>query len=519
MSASSEKKARQAAREAGTDKKTLALEKEAKEKAKSKRRWTLGTIVIVLLVAAILLLNTSLPYKTTAVTIGDESYSASQMNYYYANQYYYFVQQYGSYASIFGLDTSSGYKGLASQSCAMYGDGSTWKDYFLQLTESELLQEKALRDYAAENGLVLDEEEIAAVDANFDGMDEYATSLGYASADKLFAANYGTGVTAAMVMQAYYDSALAVKATTSYSSSLEYTQEEIKAQYASYEGEQDYFNYVYYYLAADTEDVAGEDGETTSEVTDTTLAAAEETANAVLAAYKEQEGDEYTDKLDAALAEAGVDGTSYNATNTQGSSLNSAFKEWLMDSSRKAGDVEVTVDSSSNGYYVVIFVAREDNDYNMAQFRHILIKAEADEDGNYTDEALAEAKAKAEEILAEFNAGDKTEESFAALAEEYSEDSGSNTNGGLYDSVTKGQMVTNVNDFAFADHQPGDTDIVYGESSSYAGYHIMYYVGQGDNYADYLAESDLAETDLQNWLSDLVANYTVTEKFGMRLVG
>ena len=33
MSASTEKKLRQAAREAGTDKKTLALEKEAKEKA------------------------------------------------------------------------------------------------------------------------------------------------------------------------------------------------------------------------------------------------------------------------------------------------------------------------------------------------------------------------------------------------------------------------------------------------------------------------------------------------------
>ena len=37
MSASTEKKLRQAAREAGTDKKTLALEKEAKEKARKER--------------------------------------------------------------------------------------------------------------------------------------------------------------------------------------------------------------------------------------------------------------------------------------------------------------------------------------------------------------------------------------------------------------------------------------------------------------------------------------------------
>ena len=54
MSASTEKKLRQAAREAGTDKKTLALEKEAKEKAKQKRRWTLGTIGVCLLIALIL---------------------------------------------------------------------------------------------------------------------------------------------------------------------------------------------------------------------------------------------------------------------------------------------------------------------------------------------------------------------------------------------------------------------------------------------------------------------------------
>ena len=76
MSASTEKKLRQAAREAGTDKKTLALEKEAKEKAKQKRRWTLGTIAVCLLVALILLLNSSLLFKTTALTVGDEKYTA-----------------------------------------------------------------------------------------------------------------------------------------------------------------------------------------------------------------------------------------------------------------------------------------------------------------------------------------------------------------------------------------------------------------------------------------------------------
>ena len=56
MSASTEKKNRQAARAAGTDKKTLAAQEEAKKRAKSRRNWTLGTIGVVLLIALIGLL-------------------------------------------------------------------------------------------------------------------------------------------------------------------------------------------------------------------------------------------------------------------------------------------------------------------------------------------------------------------------------------------------------------------------------------------------------------------------------
>lgn len=167
MSASTEKKLRQAAREAGTDKKTLALEKEAKEKAKQKRRWTLGTIGVCLLIALILFLNSNVLFKSTALTVGDESYSASEMSYYYANQYYYWANQYGSYASLFGLDTSGGIKGLDKQSCAMAGEGVSWKDYFLENAQNELIQEKALRDYAAQNGIQLSQEDLDAVESGF----------------------------------------------------------------------------------------------------------------------------------------------------------------------------------------------------------------------------------------------------------------------------------------------------------------------------------------------------------------
>ena len=166
-----------------------------------------------------------------------------------------------------------------------------------------------------------------------------------------------------------------------------------------------------------------------------------------------------------------------------------------------------------------MFLSRDDNHYNTVSVRHILIKAEESADGTYTDEAKAAAKARAEEILAEFNSGDKTEDSFAELANKYSEDEGSNTNGGLYENIAKGQMVQEFNDFCFAGHKAGDTGIVYGDNGSYAGYHVMYFVGEGEQYSDYLAKNSLLTSDMNAWLEELTSAYETSVGGGIRFVG
>ena len=513
MSASTEKKLRQAAREAGTDKKTNALEKEAKERAKSKRRWTIGTTAVIVLIVLVLLLNSGLVYRSTAFTVGDRNYSTSEVSYRYANQYNYFANQYGSYASMFGLDTSNGIKGLDKQDCPI-AEGS-WKDYFLDAAKNELIQSSALLGYAAENGITLTEEELAQIDASFDGIDETAKLYGFGSADKMLAANYGTGVTVDMVREASREASLADKASTALAESFTYSDEELEAQYQSYNGSRDYFDYAYVYVTAEKVETTGEDGETVSAPTEETLAAAGKTADAIAAAYGKAKGEPDARLTEAAEAEGESASVQRNAS---GSSLFAA-SAWLMDASRKAGDITVEADSAGNGYYVVVFLSRNDNHYNTASVRHILVKAEADADGKYTDEAKAAAKARAEEILAEFNAGDKSEESFAALAEQYSEDAGSNTNGGLYENIAKGQMVSEFDAFCFEGHKPGDTGIVYGESASYAGYHVMYYVGEGGLYSNYLAENDLRSGDVQAWLDEKAEAIPTKEGFGMKFVG
>ena len=132
-------------------------------------------------------------------------------------------------------------------------------------------------------------------------------------------------------------------------------------------------------------------------------------------------------------------------------------------------------------------------DKPMVNVRHILIEPEAAEDGTISDEAWAAAEQTANDILDQWLAGDATEESFANMANENSSDPGSNTNGGLYEDVYPGQMVETFNDWCFADgRQPGD----YGIVKTDYGYHIMFFVGAGD-------EIYWFQTAKEDYLSDL----------------
>lgn len=511
MSASTERKNRQAARAAGTDKKTLAAQEAAKKKKQSQLRWTLGTIAVVLLIALILFLDSGYLYShTTALTVGDKSYTPAEVNYYYANEYHNFVNNYGSYASLFGLDTSSGLSGLDKQSCGMLSEGS-WRDYFLQGAESDIVQIKAYGDYAAANGISLDADEVAEIDEQLASISDQAKSLGYASANNLFAVNYGNGVNTAIVRAAYLDSSLASKVYSTVYDSLTYSDEELEEYYQSLGGTKDYFDYLVYTVNAAVEEGADAPSETA-------LAEARADAEAVLNAYLDgADIEDVTERFEVAVDSQFEGSVPTTHSEVAGSSVDSAYSEWLLDSARKAGDAAVLDGESAS--YVVLFLNREDNHYATQNVRHILVKAEASEDGTYSDEAKAAALAKAEEILAEFEAGEKTEDSFAALANEYSEDTGSNTTGGLYENIYRGQMVEGFEDFCFADHKAGDTGIVYGESGSYAGYHVMYYVGEGALYSNVLAENAKRSEELEAWNTEVMGDLEAVEHGAIRRVG
>lgn len=112
--------------------------------------------------------------------------------------------------------------------------------------------------------------------------------------------------------------------------------------------------------------------------------------------------------------------------------------------------------------------------------RHILLKPEGGSVGEngqtvYTDEEWEACRVKAQNLLDDFLAGEATEEVFAQLAAEHSVDTGSSSNGGMYEGLTKEtNFVSEFKDWYLAEgRQPGDTGLV----KSVHGYHIMYFSG------------------------------------------
>lgn len=136
-----------------------------------------------------------------------------------------------------------------------------------------------------------------------------------------------------------------------------------------------------------------------------------------------------------------------------------------------------------------------DKDNVLVNVRHILIMPEgATSDTIRTEEfpedAWAASEQRAKDVLEMWKTGEMTEESFAALAREHSEDGGSKDNGGLYEDVSEGQMVPEFNDWCFdAGRQPGDFEIVKTDF----GYHIMYFCQSRPQWKDYAREDLLAQ--------------------------
>lgn len=505
MSASSEKKRRQAERQQGIDKKAeLQREAEAKTK-KSQLKWRLGTAGIVLFVIVCLVLNSALPFKATAVKVGEESFSAAEMNYFYANAYY----EYYEYMNMFGVNFGAP---LQSQDCALMEEGS-WRDFLVDAAKESAHGMEALYQEAMAAGYTLSEEGAAAVEETMASLPEYAEANGFSNVKKYVTAMYGTGMTEEILREMITKGNVVNEYVNSVTSEFTYTDAELNAYYDAHTDDFYTYDLAYYFIPAETEEVTDEEGNTSAKVVEG--GAEKALADAVNIAA------DITDRasFDTAVAAYKEGATVTAAAGTGKSSMATVYADWATDAARRAGDVETFM--NENGAYVVMYMGMNDNKYPTTSMRHILIKSvDEDGDGAWSEDEMNAAKAKVEEIETEWLAGQQTAERFGELAETYSEDAGSNTNGGLYEQIGMGHMVGEIDSFLFAKgRKTGDTAILHGNNGSYDGYHLVYFAGKGESYHLTLAENAMMNADYTAWEESVLAKYTVTDGFGLRLIG
>ena len=477
-----------------------AAKKKAKKnpKAAKAKRVAAKVIGIVLAVAIVLgaayaVLNFfGVPQKVlTAATIGDEKVSVAKYNFYYMDLYMSVQQTSSQYDSQYGDGYGAMYTGYDSSLTPMEqeypeelegyeGEGNpTWADYFRINTLNSLQSYLAYADMAREAGLTLTEDEQAEIDEQIESLRSTAESNDY-SLNRWLIRLYGKGVNEDLLREVLEERYLASNYAQQKSEELTdaVTEDEINAEYTENIADYAELSVSLFTVSADTSSISEDATEEEQEAARTeAMAEAKSEADR----YAAQVTDaatllEQAQAYNSTATESGVTQTDVTASTLE-SSYGTNVRDWVLAAERAVGDVGV-VESDSG--YTVIYMADLPHQATTkpVDVRHILIQfeTETDDEGNtveLTDEQKATYYTQAEEIYQQFQEN-PTEENFATLANENSDDPGSNENGGLYEDVQPGEMVEAFDNWIFDPaRKPGDSGIVETE----IGYHIMYYVG------------------------------------------
>lgn len=447
----------------------------------------------------------------------DQSVTIAEYEYYYMrayNQVRYQAQYYQYY-----YQTSNGYDlSLTPEEQTQTtkdadGNEITWTEKLHEDTLEIIQLHKAYYNEALKMGLKLTKADEAFIDKQIEDLRDEAKSAGSNSSSSnsenkvTYSLNaylrkvYGGSINERFLRKQLKIQVLAQKYLTERTNEIAkgYDQKDIDAEYKKDTTAYDFVTFRAYTFK--TTELTKEDNET-----DDALKARQAKANAEV---KKNANDFYNavtnDATFAAKAkELNKDTADYNVDeetkysmlkSTAQSTFSEDAAKWLFDSSTKVGSKKLFSDEE-NGKYIVVLALSKPHQEQTVTARHILFQTKDQSSGNaLSEEEIAKKKTQAEDVLKKFNEGDKTEDSFAALANEYNEDTGSSSNGGLYEHIYPGQMVTEFNDWVFdANRKAGDVELV---ETDY-GYHIIYFVAKdGKDYYDSTIRSSKANEDIE----------------------
>lgn len=437
---------------------------------------------------------------SVVATVDGQKISIGMYDYYYASIVSYY-EQYASYG-YYSLDTTKDY----SKQYTTDDDGNkiSWQKFFETEALKEVEQITTYYSKALEEGVTLSSAQKKTIDKQISTLKDSA-SQNDVSLDQYIKANFGTYCsedTIRIMLEQYY---LSANYKGKFKSEAKVTDNDVDKYYNDHKN--DYKKIEFYYIASPY-DATDDNSKNESIKTAEKIMAKMKDKKSVIALVPEvyssyidsqvkssmEQDSTLTEKKAREEAVKSYESNVVTTVSGSDSPFDDKMNTWLFSDDTKVGSKKYYIDENAKYIYIVLKTSKasveEDETYTV---RHILVAPESgsnsssstSEKTEYTDEQWAAAKKKADSILAKFNKTDKSEYEFAKLAEQYSTDSASTSSGsndsfgGLYESVTLGQMVPDFEKWSIDDSRKyGDTGIV---KSDY-GYHIMFFINDCPEY-------------------------------------
>lgn len=447
-----------------------------------------------------------------ALTIGDTDISIGMYDYFYASVVYE-AEQYSSYGYN-NLDTTKDYSQQFTED--ENGEQITWLEKFKQDTITRIKTVVVYYEKGVAAGITLTEEQQTTIDEQIEGLESNAANSGLSVNEyikQLYGENCGVATLRAylekyLIAGSYYNQMNIDERPSDEDTEAYFNENQEKYMACSYALIEMPYN-------TESDETKAQSLETiknyASQITDI------DSMKAVLPEASKEFIDQYVAYGYFEDADAAVETLSNSLEMTDSKSntetnFGPEIAQWLFSADTAVGSTNYYL-SEDNGAAAILLKTSEPtlDETEVYSVRHILItpeKAESDENSTdaasqeteYTDAEWLTAQNKAEEIMALYNSGDKTEKSFAALAEENSQDTESTSKGtsglygGAYEGVSLGQMVPEFEGWATdKSRKAGDVGIV---KSDY-GYHVMYFIYDGP-VCRFNAKSDLMQENQQN---------------------
>lgn len=423
-----------------------------------------------------------------ALTVGDMKVSVGMYNFYYNLV----VSNYKQNAASYGIDFT---KDLSEQKTVDEDDNEiTWEEALKLDTIRQLQYIAAYYEPAIEDGITLSDEQKESIQTSLDNLKTTASEAGQ-SLNAYLSENYGEHCGLETVQKFYEQRSICENYYDIMNIKLSPTEEETLKYYE--ENKDNYITFAYienqFSLDGSDKDISGIDDvkkkvqsycDKIKTVDDMKELVPEACSGLIQMAIEQGM---FTDEKTGIETLRNSVVVTYNK-DVIAQNFSEDIVKWFESSDRKDGDTTYYL-NEDYGYACIFLYSSEaqPNQTELYSVRHILIPPVEDMENvsNATDAEWSAALLKAEQIYSEYEKSDKTEIAFANLAEKYSADTNSTSEGysGLYGGeISKaklGEMVPEFEKWATDDSRKyGDVEIV----KSQFGYHIMYFVYDGPTY-------------------------------------